>query len=517
VIPGTTITASDPSTNQTVSTSTTDGNGFYSLTVNSGVYNIQVTPPSTTGLAGAIALSQDIVSDTTLNFVLVQTGGLVQVTGQLIDGSTGTGLKGAVVTFNPANQSMSGPPSVPATTDGSGNYSAQLAAGNYSVAIGGQGPTFPFLWNYSTTGNMCPAFSFTAGTTVLPTVTLPFVSLQVHVQDTSGTAVSGASVTIGGNLSPVSLGSCAMTGGIPSGGPGTIRASTNGSGDATVRTLAGTLNFNVTPQTSSGYVPFTATDVAITTSQTEDFILEPIPPTLGPVTAPTGPTAVGTTIATNVSFTDVVPTSTHTAKWDWGDGTSSSGTVQEANGAGTASGSHTYTSAGVYTPQVTVTSNRGGTATAQASYVVMYDPSAGFVTGGGWYTSPAGASTLFPSATGKFHFGFDVKYPAGASAPTGSTQLSFQEASLTLQSTTYSWLVVSGSQAQFEGTGTVNGAWGYTFLITVVDGGKSGPDLIRIEIWNTTSGAIIYDSQPGAPDISTPTTSIGGGNIIIHS
>jgi streptogramin lyase len=56
----------------------------------------------------------------------------------------------------------------------------------------------------------------------------------------------------------------------------------------------------------------------------------------------------------------------------------------------------------------------------------------------------------------------------------------------------------------------------YTFLITLIDGGKTGPDLIRIKIWDSTTGTVIYDSQPGAPDTATPTTAIGGGNLIIH-
>jgi hypothetical protein len=50
-----------------------------------------------------------------------------------------------------------------------------------------------------------------------------------------------------------------------------------------------------------------------------------------------------------------------------------------------------------------------------------------------------------------------------------------------------------------------------------VDGGTSGPDLIRVQIWNSTSGTVIYDSQPGAAQTATPTTTIGAGNIKIHS
>ena len=59
--------------------------------------------------------------------------------------------------------------------------------------------------------------------------------------------------------------------------------------------------------------------------------------------------------------------------------------------SGSASGSHTYAQAGVYRVSVTVTDKDGGSDSAFYEYVVVYDPSAGFVTGGGWIVSPAGA------------------------------------------------------------------------------------------------------------------------------
>jgi len=62
--------------------------------------------------------------------------------------------------------------------------------------------------------------------------------------------------------------------------------------------------------------------------------------------------------------------------------------VAEANGSGSASGSHAYSSAGVYTLTLTVTDKDGGVGQSLFEFVVVFDPVAGFVTGGGWITSP---------------------------------------------------------------------------------------------------------------------------------
>jgi hypothetical protein len=231
------------------------------------------------------------------------------------------------------------------------------------------------------------------------------------------------------------------------------------------------------------------------------------------------PVAVNTAVGATASFTDPGTSDTHSAIFDWGDGSTIAGAVSEASGSGTATGSHSYATPGVYTVAATVADGDGGSGSGTFQYVVVYDPSGGFVTGGGWITSPAGAYAVDPGLSGKANFGFNAKYQNGANVPTGNTQFHFKAGSLNFHSTSYQWLVVAGAKAQFKGSGAINGTGDYGFILTAVDGqvsGGGGADKFRIKIWSNATGAVVYDSQIGADDTAEPSTVLGGGSIVIH-
>jgi streptogramin lyase len=273
------------------------------------------------------------------------------------------------------------------------------------------------------------------------------------------------------------------------------------------------------PGNSPYYIAVTVTDNhgASASGSTTITVLN-VAPTVGAITAPVAPVPVNTPITVSASFTDPGVLDTHTAVWNWGDSSTSAGTVSESSGSGTVSGSHTYTADGVYTVTLTVTDKDGASGSSSFSYVVVYNASAGFVTGGGWFNSPAGAYAANPSLTGQANFGLNAKYHAGDSVPTGNTEFQFPAAGFNFHSTSYDWLVITGSQAQYQGSGTVNGAGTYGFLVTAQDNGGHGSDLIRIEIWDKSRGnAVVYDTQPGAPTPAAPTTALGGGRIQVHT
>jgi Tol biopolymer transport system component len=243
-------------------------------------------------------------------------------------------------------------------------------------------------------------------------------------------------------------------------------------------------------------------------------------PVLGEVSIDLPLHQLGNEIRLTALFSDAGALDTHTAVIDWGDATTSPATVGEANGSGTASGYHTYAAPGVYVVTVTVADDDGDAASAMYSYIVVYDPNGGFVTGGGYIQSPAGAYTLNPSLTGKASFGFSAKYKKGQSTPDGETQFRFQAGSLNFHSLAYDWLVVAGARAQYKGIGEINGAGGYGFMLTAIDGnlnGGGGTDQFRIKIWDLVGGEVIYDNRLGSADNTNGLTVLSGGSIVIHT
>jgi len=128
--------------------------------------------------------------------------------------------------------------------------------------------------------------------------------------------------------------------------------------------------------------------------------------------------------------------------------------------------------------------------------LVVYDPTAGYVTGRGQFDSPAGAYTDNTDLTGTASFAFVSKFRRGASVPTGKTEFHFATADLDFRSSTYEWMVVTGKNyAMFKGEGTINGGGNYKFMIWAGDNDPS-TDTFRIRIWEEIGATedVIYDN-----------------------
>ena len=157
---------------------------------------------------------------------------------------------------------------------------------------------------------------------------------------------------------------------------------------------------------------------------------------------------------------------------------------------------------------MTVTDDDGDSGTEIFQFVIVYDPSAGFVTGGGWIYSEAGNYLPDLNLEGNATFGFVSKYKKGASVPTGNTEFQFHAGDLNFHSTSYDWLVVTGSDyARYKGVGTITGMGEYKFMIWA---GDDETDTFRIKIWGEIDGVemVVYDNGSDQ--------AIGRGNIVVH-
>lgn len=275
-------------------------------------------------------------------------------------------------------------------------------------------------------------------------------------------------------------------------------------------------------QWGTALIRTTATDAAGNTSEFSPAIITDNSRIVSMTVSPTLIELSSATVAASAAFVDMHWGNAGRAKatWDWGDGMTSvtetiypqDDSVWSINETCTATGSHTYAAPGIYRVTLTLADSplRGGADTRIFEYVVVYDADGGIgtVSGGGWIESPAGALASDPELVGKATFGFISKYLKGAKIPTGNTEFQFHAGDLNFRSTAYEWLVVNqaGTNAQYKGTGKVNGMGTYKFMLWAGDGAV---DTFRIKIWTEDAAGehIFYDNGSNV--------AIGGGNIVI--
>lgn len=116
----------------------------------------------------------------------------------------------------------------------------------------------------------------------------------------------------------------------------------------------------------------TVTDTAgATNTDTATITVNNVAPVVGAISASETTFILGnpTTVSTSGSFTDAGVLDTHTAVWNFGEGTTA-GVVTESNGSGTVTGTFTYTIAGTYTVNLTVTDNDNALGVSQNTITI---------------------------------------------------------------------------------------------------------------------------------------------------
>lgn len=237
-----------------------------------------------------------------------------------------------------------------------------------------------------------------------------------------------------------------------------------------------------------------------------------VPPTVGAITAPAGPIMVGTLVTASAPFTDPGTADTHVSSWDWGDGAVTPGTA----GGNLATGSHTYTTAGIYTIVVTVTDDDGGAGSATYEYLISVDPAAGTLVGAGTLASPIGAWAQQPGLRINGELDAMIWYPRNGSVPTGKLTLTLggsarATAPFTFRATSFDWLVLTPNVGWVTGKGVVNNRGSYGFWFSASD----QPDKFRLKVWDLATNTVVYDNQPGDGIVAMPQLSLNRGTIFI--
>jgi hypothetical protein len=172
---------------------------------------------------------------------------------------------------------------------------------------------------------------------------------------------------------------------------------------------------------------------------------------------------------------------------------------------------------GVYTVQATV--NGGYYTGSSEDVLVVYDPSLGFTTGGGWF--------YWPGTDDKTNFGYTMKYNKKGNKVQGSFLLIRHLPDGTkyrVKSNALYGLALGGDNdmgwASFSGKATyLQPGWedpkgNHEFVVYVEDYGEpgSGVDQIWLETHNQAR-SVILDLSMDRPATSN-TTTLGGGNIV---
>jgi hypothetical protein len=118
------------------------------------------------------------------------------------------------------------------------------------------------------------------------------------------------------------------------------------------------------------------------------------------------------------------------------------------------------------------------------SVLTVYDPSLGFVTGGGTITNPVTGYTA--------NFGFNVKFLKNANSQGSVLYMEHRpDGDVKLKSNALGPLAIVGNQGIVTGKGTLNDVGNYTFTMTGIDNGDPGAnDRYGLKV-NQPNGAIL--------------------------
>jgi hypothetical protein len=206
-----------------------------------------------------------------------------------------------------------------------------------------------------------------------------------------------------------------------------------------------------------------------------------VAPAIGSVTLPAGEVPLATPVNLSATFSDLGTFDTHNnagTTINWGDATTTTGSVSESGGTGSVTGSHTYTTSGTMTVTVTVRDDNGGTDSETATVTVNGPPTAA---AGGPYSGDEGG---------------DVSLLGTASDP--------DDPSLTTTWVFTPGAADAGTSCTYTGTNTLTPTVNCNDDV-VVDAELTVDDALNPAVSDSTSVSI----TDAAPVVNTPSASAG--------
>ena len=257
--------------------------------------------------------------------------------------------------------------------------------------------------------------------------------------------------------------------------------------------------------------------------------IENAAPELTVLSAPSSTLSLGDAASLRVAYSDRGTTDTHVTSINWGDGT----TTTELAADGITSASYTYAASGTYTIIVTVSDDDGASSEVVFSGIQVAGPSGGSdddsnppastkgsIIGGGRIESPPGAHVAQPTQMGWGAFSVVARVTGNGRLPDGSFTFELEGGRFDFASQRFTSLVVDGDHARLTGRGTLNGASGYAFRLTVRDAGNERQtqrtDAVRIRVWEVGSGRVVYDNEIGSSPSAPALVPIAAGSITVQ-
>lgn len=177
----------------------------------------------------------------------------------------------------------------------------------------------------------------------------------------------------------------------------------------------------------------------------------------------------------------------------------------------------------------------GNVSDPQCMEQAVYQPTQGNVSASGAYLSRPGAYLPDYSLEGRATFGLHTKTKPRSNTTSAKLRFVVVAGALEFQSRSIDYVVINGTRADVRGRGMlyVNGVPGlqqnrdgdYSYLFVGLDEvrDRRPHDRLRLKIWETKSGTLVYDSQRGETgsqdlwgDSATPLTDPASGGVVIR-